>query len=252
MDESMNLASVASQWEKVKSGLYGAIVGGLGNWLGGRGAPNIVFNPFRALTPGASYGPQNYEGVGKMGQRLRLAEDEGSLPMKVIRTAVEKNPLLGGVQVLPGYLKGAESAGGSITWGRQTGKPYIALAPRVSPNEDPLLTLTHEAVGHGSHGPIVGKTPEDDKDFVTPRREGFAVGVEKGIYEPLGLALPSAYDTEYKNRAEYRRAQELGRLLAGHVSKNGEIPPQAAVLYNLFGNGQIPQSPPRAAKAGGS
>ena len=96
------------------------------------------------------------------------------------------------------------------------------------------MTAVHEVVGHGSHGDMCGSTPELQQNTVVPRLEGLATGAEKGIYGPLGLALPSGYEPIYGNRSEYRSAQDLGERLAQHLAETGEVVPQEAVVGGLF------------------
>lgn len=240
MAEPQSIADVlaqSSQWEKVKAALNQAVGQGIGRWVLGPGNPDVVSNPLRALTaPGKSYSPANYQGIGNMGRRLRLTEDEASPPMTALKTAVTQNPLLKDVQVEVGRRKGApKNVTGSINW-RQGQPPLINLSPVVSPTTDPGMVLVHEAVGHGSHGRVVGGTPEVDKELVAPRREGLATGAEKGIYGPLGLALPSGYEDVYGNRSDYKAAQEQGESLAQRVLQSGEVPPQGEVIGAMFQN----------------
>ena len=112
--------------------------------------------------------------------------------------------------------------------------PVVALAPLVSPTADPGMVAVHEVVGHGSHGPVYGSTPEIRQNTVVPRLEGMATGAEKVIYGPLGLALPSGYEKIYGNRSEYRSSQDLGGQVAQHLAETGEIVPREAVVGGLF------------------
>ena len=154
--------------------------------------------------------------------------------MVAIRTAVEKNPLLKGVKVIPGHFAQTPTAKGGIAW-RPGKEPVIALAPEVSPENDPTIVLTHEAVGHGSHGHVAGKTRDDQERFVTPRLEGVATGATKGIYGDLDL--PTGYEAMYGNDPAYREAQEVGAQL-GRLATKKEVPAQSEVLRAVFGKGR--------------
>lgn len=256
-DNYKGMADVIPQWDEFKNKLNKAIGVGIGRYVRGPGNPGVVFNPFRGLTePATSYGTANYRGIGGMGQRLRLTEDENSPPMKALKTAVTKNPLLRTMETrveTPGRPGGDLPAGatGSMFW-TENG-PVVRLAPIVSPTTDPGMVAIHEVVGHGSHGPVSGSTPELQQNTVRPRLEGMATGAEKGIYGPLGLALPSGYEPIYGNRSEYRSAQDLGEQVAQHLAETGEVVPREAVVGGLFqGKNPLPVKKGPVAMSGGS
>jgi hypothetical protein len=256
-DNYKGMADVIPQWDDFKKKLNKAIGVGIGRYVLGRGKPGVVFNPFRGLSdPATSYSPKNYQGIGGMSQRLRLTEDENSPPMMALKTAVTKNPLLRTMETrveTPGRPGGALPAGatGSMSW---TGNgPVVRLAPLVSPTTDPGMVAIHEIVGHGSHGRVSGSTPEIRQNIVVPRLEGMATGAEKGIYGPLGLALPSGYEPIYGNRPEYRSAQDLGEQVAQHLAETGEVVPREAVVDGLFrGKNPLPAGKAPVAGNGGS
>jgi len=231
-----------SIWELAKDALNRAVAEGTGKWATGPGHPSRLLNPFTGfLLPGKAGEappPQAYPAVNKMFQRLALTRDETSPPMRAIRTSVTKNPLLKDLEIgveEPGAVPGGLPAGttGAISW-RPEKPPKIALAPKVSPFHDPGVVLTHEAVGHGSHGNIWGKTPELHEKEVVPRLEGLAVGAERGVYGPLGLALPSGYDERYGNLPEYRNARTIGELAARHILEKEQPANREKLLRYLF------------------
>lgn len=256
-DNDKGMAGVIPQWDEFKKKLNKAIGTGIGRYVLGRGNPGVVFNPFQGLTePATSYSPANYQGIGGMSQRLRLTEDENSPPMKALKTAVTKNPLLRTMETrveTPGGPGGALPAGttGQMAWTPKG--PVVTLAPLVSPTADPGMVAVHEVVGHGSHGRVSGSTPEIQQNTVKPRLEGLATGAEKGIYGPLGLALTSGYEPIYGNRPEYRSAQDLGGQVAQHLAETGEVVPREAVVDGLFrGKNPLPVGKAPVAGNGGS
>jgi len=248
-----------SIWELAKEALNRAAAEGAAKWATGPGHPFRLLNPFTGfLLPGKAGEappPQTYPGVEKMFQRLALTRDETSPPMRAIRTSVEKNPLLKDLEIAveePGAKPGGLPAGysGAIFW-RPEKPPKIALAPKVSPWHDPGVTLTHEAVGHGSHGDVRGGTPEIHERAVAPRLEGLATGVERGIYSLADLALPSGYDIQFGDRPEYRKAQTVGAAVARHYLQD-KVPSQEKVLDYLFKKPVPGFRPPQKPMAGGS
>lgn len=231
-----NLAEAAmSKWDEIKKAIHAATVKGLGGWLTGAGDPLKLFNPFlpfRAPGPGNIYSPERYKGIGAMGQRLRLIEDEGSAPMVSLRQAAQQNPLIQQSRIKVADLP--SGAAGSINFADPR-SPEITLAPIIDKDVDPGLVATHEIVGHGSHGPV-GWRAGDQADFegvIRPQAEGTATGFERGIYGKLAPASP--YDWRYQENEEYRRARALGESLAQHIAKTGRVPHWAAVQSMIFG-----------------
>ena len=135
-DNYKGMADAISQWEGFKKKLNKAVGVGIGRYVLGPGNPGVVFNPFQGLTgPAKTYSPANYQGIGGMGQRLRLTEDENSPPMMALKTAVTKNPLLRAMETrveTPGKPGGVLPAGtaGSMAW---TPKGPVVPWPRLSP-----------------------------------------------------------------------------------------------------------------------
>ena len=92
-----NLADIARKWQEIKGAIHEATARGLGRWLAGPGDPAKILNPVLGLTgpgPGKVYGPGRLAGVGNMGQRLRIIEDEGSRPMASLQEVARQNPLI--------------------------------------------------------------------------------------------------------------------------------------------------------------
>lgn len=213
--------------DKVNKALSNAYVEGLHGWLSGAGAPGKVFGPFAGFGgPGQSFSSENYKGIDSMGKRLAMYDDPNSLGNQILK-ATASNPFLQGSQVTAN--KDPNSLG-EIKW-RPEG-PSINIKPELSKTADPLSIILHELAGHGSLGPIGGTSKESDKYVSAPREEGFAIGVERGIYGPH--ALFTEYDKEYINQPNYKRGIELGKTMADYYKKNGKLPTQQELFEMLF------------------
>ncbi len=230
-----NLAEVGmTKWDEIKKAIYEATSKGLGRWLSGPGDPRRLLNPFLPLSgpgPGQIYGPERTRGVGAMGKRLRLIEDETSVPMRSLAEVSRQNPLIQQSRISVADLPGAT---GKISY-RDPERPEITLAPVLDPSSDPGLTAVHEIVGHGSHGPVAWRATDqmEMEQRIRPQAEGTATGVERGVYREL--APVSTYDVDYRTSDYYGRAKALGESLAQHITKTGHVPHWTTVQGQIFG-----------------
>lgn len=244
-----NLADAARRWLEIRAAIYQATAKGLGRWLGGAGDPAKILNPFSSLAAAAqNAGPGRLRGVGKMGGRLKIIEDEASRPMTSLHAAAVQNPLIqqGTVKVedLP------PGATGRISY-PAPGRAEISLAPIVSPTTDPGVVATHEIAGHG-HGPVGwrAKDQQEEERVIGPKAEGTAEGVVKGLYG--ALAPPSAYDQIYGEEENYWRAKGQGKYLAHYITTTGNVPPWQKVQDVIFGKAPAPKPKPEAPAARGA
>lgn len=246
-----NLAAAAAPktpWNIIREAIIAATHQGIGGFLDRN---RDLFNPFVALTshtPGATYGTRAYKGIGDMGRRLRLIEDEDSVPMKSLRAAAEQNPLIQGATVKVGTpgVDLPRNVAGRINW-KNPMAPEITIGGVLDRGIDPGLIATHEIVGHGSAGPIGGRDREEFERRIRPQAEGGATGVERGIYGKL--APRSWYDRIYGEEDSYRRAQAIGEHLGQHIAKTGRIPAWQAVQNAIFGAPPPPREPTPATTA---
>jgi hypothetical protein len=182
-------------WEIIREAVITATHQGVGVFLDKN---RNLFNPFVALTshtPGATYGTRAYKGIGDMGRRLRLIEDDDSVPMKSLRAAAEQNPLIQKSTVKVGTpgVDLPRNVAGMISW-KNPMAPEITIGGVLDRDIDPGLIATHEIVGHGSEGPIHWRAQDKEEleRRIRPQAEGGATGVEHGIYGEL--APKSPYD----------------------------------------------------------
>lgn len=230
-----SLPDVARKWLEIRDAIHQATAQGVGRWISGPGNPKRILNPFLGLGgpgPGQTYGPGRLRGVGAMGGRLRITENEGSAPMISLREVARQNPL-----IQKGTIKVEDlppGVSGQISY-RDPLRPAITIAPVVSPYTDPGATAVHEIAGHGGHGPVGWRAKDEvehERD-IRPQAEGTAEGAVKGLYGDL--APPSAYDQIYGDQEHYQRAKALGESLAQHIGKTGKVPPWQVVQNVIFG-----------------
>jgi len=246
----MAAAPPKSQWDIIRAAIIAATHQGLGGFLDKN---RELFNPFVTLTshtPGATYGTRAYKGIGDMGRRLRLIEDEGSAPMRSLKAAAEQNPLIQKSTVKVGTpgVDLPRGVAGKINW-RDPLRPDIVIGGVLDRDIDPGLIATHEIVGHGSAGPI-GWRAQDRQEFekrLRPQGEGEATGVEKGIYGELAPRSP--YDRIYGGNDHYERARAIGEYLGRHIAKTGRIPAWQAVQNAILGAPPPPREPNPATTA---
>lgn len=230
-----NLPDVARKWLEIRDAIHQATAQGVGRWISGPGNPKRILNPFLGLGgpgPGQTYGPGRLRGVGAMGGRLRITENEGSAPMISLREIARQNPLIQQSTVKVEDLPPGVS--GQINY-QDPLRPKITLAPVVSPYTDPGATAIHEIHGHAMHGPVGwrAKDQAEHEGVIRPQAEGMAEGVVKNLYG--ALAPPSAYDQIYSGDQNYQRAKARGELLPQYIAKTGKVPSWQVVQSAIFG-----------------
>lgn len=238
-----SLPDIARKWLSIRDAIHQATAQGLGRWLAGPGNPTKILNPFLPLTgpgPGKNYGPGRYRGIGDMGRRLRISEDEGSRPMVSLQEIARQNPLIQESTIKVEDLPPGVS--GKINY-RDPLRPQITLAPVVNPYTDPGLTAVHEIGGHGSHGPIRwrAKDQAEHERVIRPQAEGFSEGVVQNLYG--NLTPPSAYDQIYRGDKNYKIAKAWGELLPQYIAKTGKVPPWQVVQNVIFGRPRAAPEP---------
>ncbi len=242
-----NLAAAAApktSWNIIREAIIAATHQGIGGFLDRN---RDLFNPFLALTshtPGATYGTRAYKGIGDMGRRLRLIENEESVPMRSLRAVAEQNPLIQNATVKVGTpgVDLPRNVAGKINW-KNPMAPEITIGGVLDRGIDPGLVATHEIVGHGAAGPI-GWRAQDREELerrIRPQAEGGATGVERGIYGKL--APRSGYDRIYGKEDSYKRAQAIGDYLGQHIAKTGRVPEWQKVQHAIFGAAPPPSEP---------
>ncbi len=239
---TLNLPDVAQKWLEIRDAIHQATARGVGRWLSGPGNPTRILNPFLGLRgpgPGQTYGPGRLRGVGAMGGRLRITENEGSKPMVSLRAIAEKNPLIQKSTVKVADLPPGVT--GQIGYPAPL-RPQITLAPIVNPYSDPGATAAHE-LGHGGHGPVGwrAKDQTEEERVIGPQAEGMGEGMVRGLYG--ALAPPSTYDRIYGDQEHYQRAKALGESLARYIAETGRVPNWKTVQRVIFGRPRAAPEP---------